>query len=69
MEAVLNSKVGVVITGFITKLQLQAKKTERISENEISQKGKFRNTVAVTCSPELYQNKYYQAKLNFIKEI
>jgi hypothetical protein len=43
VEAVLNSKVGVAITGFITKLQLQAMKLGRMSENEISEKGKLKH--------------------------
>jgi hypothetical protein len=43
VEAVLNSKVGVTITGFITKLQIKAKKQGRMSQNENSDKGKFRH--------------------------
>lgn len=39
VDAVLNSKVGITITGFTTKLQLQAKKLARMSENGSADKG------------------------------
>lgn len=42
VDMVLNSKVGITITGFTTKLQLQAKKLARISENGSSDKGKLK---------------------------
>jgi hypothetical protein len=52
VEAVLNSKVGVAITGFITKLQVHAKKLARMAENESSYKGEledFTVTQQLTC--------------------
>jgi hypothetical protein len=40
MQEVLNSKVGIAITGFITKQQLQAKTLARMLENGSLDKGK-----------------------------
>lgn len=69
MEAVLNSKVGVTITGFLTKLQLQAKKLERMSENEISKKGKCKRVhYSNYIFSKLVSNKCHDAKQNFINE-
>jgi hypothetical protein len=42
VDAVLNSKAGVTITGFTTKLQLQAKKHARTSQNGSADKGKLK---------------------------
>jgi hypothetical protein len=41
VDAVLNSKAGITITGFTTKLQLQAKKHARTSQNGSADKGIF----------------------------
>ena len=40
IQEVLNSKVGIAITGFITKQQLKAKTLARMVENGSSDKGK-----------------------------
>jgi len=40
VQEVLNSKVGIAITGFITKQQLQAKTLTRMVENGSSNKGR-----------------------------
>jgi hypothetical protein len=39
VQEVLNSKVGIAITGFITKQQLQAKAVARMVQNDSSNKG------------------------------
>jgi hypothetical protein len=41
VQEVLSSKVGIAITGFITKQQLQAKTLERIVQNGSSDKRKY----------------------------
>lgn len=43
VDMVLNSKVGITITGFTTKLQLQAKKLATMSENGSADKGKLKH--------------------------
>jgi len=40
VQEVLNSKVGIAITGFITNQQLQAKTVARMVENGSSDKGR-----------------------------
>lgn len=54
VDMVLNSKVGITITGFITKLQLQAKKLARMSENGSADKGKLKYV-------------YYSSYLRFLR--
>ena len=41
VESVLNSKAGVAITGFITKMQVLEKKLIRLSENNSTEKGLY----------------------------
>lgn len=59
VDAVLNSKVCITITGFTTKLQLQAKKLARTSQNGSADKGMLKCIILDTSVLSLYQRRHY----------